>query len=86
MFEWIAENAATVIAASAVLICAGLAVFSLIKEKKSGKGCSSCGGNCAACGMCRSGGKNTDRSLTAANPGAGACLPPVSGSRNGNRR
>ena len=60
MFEWIADNAVTLIAAAAVLICAGLAVFSLVKSKKRG-GCSSCTGNCAACGMCCSGGRKKDR-------------------------
>ena len=50
MFERIAENAATIIAAAAVLIAVGLAVFSLVKQKKSKKG--GCTGNCAACGGC----------------------------------
>ena len=49
MFEWIAENAATVIAAAVVLIVAGFAVFSLVKDKKRGSG--GCTGNCATCGM-----------------------------------
>ena len=34
MFEWIADNAVTLIAAAAVLICAGLAVFSLVKRDR----------------------------------------------------
>ena len=49
MFQWIAENALTVIVFAAVLVIAGVAVFSLVKEKKSKKGC--CTGNCAACCM-----------------------------------
>ncbi|MBR0232243.1 MAG: FeoB-associated Cys-rich membrane protein [Clostridia bacterium] len=61
MFEWIADNAVTLIAAAAVLICAGLAVFSLVKSKKRRGGCSSCTGDCAACGMCCSGGRKKDR-------------------------
>lgn len=50
MFAWIADNAATLIAAAAVLILVGLAVFSIVKEKKSRKG--GCTGNCASCGGC----------------------------------
>ena len=49
MFQWIAENALTVIVIAAVLVIAGAAVFSLVKDKKSKKGC--CTGNCATCCM-----------------------------------
>ena len=49
MFGWIAENALTVIVIAVVLVMAGAAVFSLVKGKKSKKGC--CTGNCATCGM-----------------------------------
>lgn len=38
----------TLITGAVVLIIAGLAVKSLIKDKKSGK--SSCGGDCSHCG------------------------------------
>ena len=34
MFTWIAENAATVIAAAVLLVVIGLAVFSLVRDKK----------------------------------------------------
>ena len=47
MFQWIAENALTVIVVAVLLITVGFAVFSLIKDKKNKKGC--CSGNCAAC-------------------------------------
>ena len=50
MFAWIADNAVTVIAAAAVLIAVGIAVLSIVKQKKSGKG--GCTGNCASCGGC----------------------------------
>ncbi|MBQ9468418.1 MAG: FeoB-associated Cys-rich membrane protein [Clostridia bacterium] len=56
MFAWIAENAATVVAAAAVLIVIGLAVFFLVRDKKKGKG--GCTGNCATCGMNCSCGKS----------------------------
>ncbi len=50
MFAWIAENAATIIAAAAVLILVGAAVFSLVRQKKKSKG--RCTGNCASCAGC----------------------------------
>lgn len=50
MFAWIADNLATIIAAAAVLILVGIAVFSLIRQKKHSKG--ACTGNCASCGGC----------------------------------
>lgn len=56
MFAWIADNALTVVAAAAVLALAGIAVFSLVREKKKGTG--ACTGNCATCGMACSYNKN----------------------------
>ncbi len=50
MFAWLAENAVTVITVSVLIIITGLAVFSLIREKKSKKG--ACTGNCASCSAC----------------------------------
>jgi len=50
MFAWIAENAVTVAVIAAVLIMVGVAVFSLVRDKKNKKGI--CTGNCATCGMC----------------------------------
>ena len=49
MLQWIAENALTVIVIAAVLVMVGVAVFSLLKDKKNKKG--GCTGNCATCGM-----------------------------------
>ena len=50
MFAWIAENAATIAAAAIVLFAAGIAVFSIVREKK--KKCGGCTGNCMSCGKC----------------------------------
>ena len=49
MFAWIAENALTIIVTAVILLLIGLAVFSLVKDKKNKKG--GCTGNCAACKM-----------------------------------
>ena len=49
MFAWIAENAATIIVTAVVLVLIGVAVFSLLRDKKNKKG--GCTGNCASCGM-----------------------------------
>ena len=49
MFAWIAENALTVAVISVILAAAGLAVFSLVRDKKKKKG--GCTGNCATCAM-----------------------------------
>ena len=48
MFAWIAENAATLIASAVLAAVTGVAVFSLVRDKKKNKGCT---GNCATCGM-----------------------------------
>ena len=47
MFAWLAENAVTVIVVAILLVIIGVAVFSVVKDKKTGK----CTGNCATCGM-----------------------------------
>ncbi len=52
MFRWIADNAETLIAAGVILFAVGIAVFSLVRDKKKGRKGSGCPGNCAACGMC----------------------------------
>ena len=49
MFEWIAENWATLVVGAAVLTIVALAVIHLIRNKKAGK--SSCGCGCANCPM-----------------------------------
>lgn len=49
MLGWIADNAITIIAISIILIMIGIAVFSLMRDKKHKTG--GCTGNCATCGM-----------------------------------
>ena len=49
MFAWIAENKVTIIVIAVILVLIGVAVFSLLKDKKNNKG--GCTGNCASCGM-----------------------------------
>ena len=50
MLTWIMGNLGTIlITLLLVLIVTGI-IVSMIKDKKQGK--SSCGGNCAHCGMC----------------------------------
>ncbi len=52
MIAWITENLGTIlITLLLVLIVTGI-IIKLVKDKK--RGISSCGGNCAHCGMCRS--------------------------------
>ena len=56
MFAWFAENAVTVAALAGVLVLIGIAVFTLVREKKNKSG--GCTGNCAACGMACSYGRS----------------------------
>lgn len=49
MFAWLAKNAVTIVVSAVLLILVGVAVFSLVKDKKNKKG--GCTGNCATCGM-----------------------------------
>ena len=49
MFAWIADNLVTVVTVAVLLVIAGVAVFSLVKDKKKKTG--GCTGNCATCGM-----------------------------------
>ena len=49
MFVWIANNAVTVVAVAVLLAVIGVAVFSIVRDKKKNKG--GCTGNCATCGM-----------------------------------
>lgn len=50
MAEWIVSNLASIFAGAAVLAAAGLAVRSMVMDRRAGK--SSCGGNCGTCGLC----------------------------------
>ena len=57
MFDWIAQNAATIITVVVLLVVIGIALLSLLKDKKHRSG--GCTGNCATCGMgCSYGKKN----------------------------
>ena len=49
MFAWITDNAATIVVIAVLLVLVGVAVFSIVRDKKSKKG--GCTGNCATCGM-----------------------------------
>ncbi len=55
MFAWIANNAVTIITVVLLLVVIGIALFSLLKDKKHKSG--GCTGNCATCGMNCSSGK-----------------------------
>ena len=51
--EWLVANIGTVAVLAIVSAIIGLAIFSIIRDKKKGK--SSCGGSCSCCpmgGMC----------------------------------
>ena len=55
MLEWIAANAANIIISAALLVIVALAVISIVRRKKSGKGSCGCGcGNCPQSGYCNS--------------------------------
>lgn len=47
---WLTKNLGTILVLAIVLLIAGLALKTVIRDKRNGK--SSCGGNCAACGAC----------------------------------
>ncbi len=49
MFQWIGENAGTIIVSAALAALAVWIVIRLLKDKKKGK--SSCGCNCGCCPM-----------------------------------
>ncbi|MBR5539129.1 MAG: FeoB-associated Cys-rich membrane protein [Clostridia bacterium] len=52
MFEWLAQNAATIIVAAIVAAVVGLIVAKMIRDKKTGKTSCSCG--CGGCPMSES--------------------------------
>ena len=52
MLDFLRANLSTIIVAAIVVVIAALAVRKMIKDKKSGKTCSSCGGNCTCCPGC----------------------------------
>ena len=58
MIAWISTNIGNIVVTLALLVVVAAVIFKLIKDKKNGR--SSCGGDCAHCGMCDSR-KNTGR-------------------------
>ena len=50
MLTWLISNAASILAALAVLLLVALVIRGMIRDKKAGR--SSCGGSCASCGAC----------------------------------
>ena len=49
MLSWLAENAVTIITIGVLLVIFGIAIYSVVKNKKN-KSCG-CSCNCASCGM-----------------------------------
>ncbi len=49
MFQWIGENAGTIVVSIALIVMVAGIVISLRRDKKQGK--SSCGANCGCCPM-----------------------------------
>lgn len=52
MLEFLRANLSTIIVALALAVIVALTVRKMIKDKKAGKTCSSCGGSCAGCSGC----------------------------------
>ena len=53
MLVFLSANIANIVVIAVILLVVGLAVRSLVRDKKAGK--SSCGCNCASCGACSGG-------------------------------
>ncbi len=53
MLAFLSANIANIVVIAVILLVVGLAVRSLVRDKKAGK--SSCGCNCASCGACSGG-------------------------------
>ncbi|MCI8504621.1 MAG: FeoB-associated Cys-rich membrane protein [Lachnospiraceae bacterium] len=51
MFDFLYGNLMTILIGLLVLGLAALAVRSIWRDKKQGKSCGSCGGNCSGCAM-----------------------------------
>ena len=50
MIAWVSTNIGNIAVTLALLVIVAAVIFKLIKDKKNGR--SSCGGDCAHCGMC----------------------------------
>ncbi len=55
MLVWLSANVINITLAAVIVLIAGLAIRSMIRDKRAGK--SSCGGKCADCGACSACGK-----------------------------
>ncbi len=49
MLTWIAENIATIIISAIILTAVALIIAKMVRDKKNGKTCSSCGCGCEGC-------------------------------------
>ncbi|MCR5591612.1 MAG: FeoB-associated Cys-rich membrane protein [Lachnospiraceae bacterium] len=52
MIAWITANLGTIVVSAVLIAVVTAVIFKMIKDKKNG--ISSCGGNCAHCGLCAS--------------------------------
>lgn len=52
MINWIADNYVNILIVAALLLFVGIILRSMIKNKKHGSSCSSCGEGCHACSLC----------------------------------
>ena len=51
MIAWITENLGTILISLVLILIVTAIIIKLIRDRKNG--ISSCGGNCAHCGMCK---------------------------------
>jgi RNase adaptor protein for sRNA GlmZ degradation len=49
MFDFLVKNLGTIVVSAALLTVVALIINSMIKNKKSGKSCASCGSGCTGC-------------------------------------
>ena len=50
MLTWLSANLINIVLIAVIALIVGLLIRGMIRDKKAGK--SSCGGNCASCGVC----------------------------------
>ena len=50
MLTWLSANLINIVLIAVIALIVGLLLRGMIRDKKAGK--SSCGGNCASCGVC----------------------------------
>lgn len=55
MISFLVANLSTIVIAAILVIAVGLIIRKMIRDKKAGKTCGSCGGSCSCCqGNCKS--------------------------------